>query len=203
MIVVYYINRFIKKIRFKAILFFNNIFKYIVLYGNNVHFGKRLITNGMPNIDVWRYGTFIIGDDLQLNNGERFNMIGRQQKCNFVVMHNAELVIGNGVGMSSTTIVCSTKVIVGDFVKIGGNTVIYDTDFHSLDKDSRKNKVTDIPKKSPIIIGNNVFIGAHCTILKGVYIGENSIIGAGSVITKNIPPNEIWAGNPAKFIKNT
>jgi acetyltransferase-like isoleucine patch superfamily enzyme len=165
MIVVYYINRFIKKIRFKAILFFNNIFKYIVLYGNNVHFGKRLITNGMPNIDVWRYGTFIIGDDLQLNNGERFNMIGRQQKCNFVVMHNAELVIGNGVGMSSTTIVCSTKVIVGDFVKIGGNTVIFDTDFHSLDKDSRKNKVTDIPKKSPIIIGNNVFIGAHCTIL--------------------------------------
>lgn len=201
MILVYYINRIIKKFSFKVILFFSNILKYIVLYGNNVHFGQGLITNGIPNIDVWRYGTFIIGDDLQLNNGERFNMIGRQQKCNFVVMHNAELVIGNGVGMSSTTIVCSTKVIVGDYVKIGGNTVIYDTDFHSLDKDLRRNKLTDIPKKDPIIIGNNVFIGAHCTILKGVNIGENSILGAGSVVTKNIPPNEIWAGNPAKFIK--
>lgn len=177
--------------------------KYVILYGNNVQFGKRIRTSGIPNIDVWRHGTFIIGDDFQLNNGERFNMIGRQQKCNFVVMHNAKLLIGNNVGMSSTTIVCSTEVTVGDNVKIGGNTVLYDTDFHSLDKDLRKNKVTDISKKSPIIIRNNVFIGAHCTILKGVDIGENSIIGAGSVVTKNIPPNEIWAGNPAKFIKNT
>lgn len=202
MTLVYFINRIIKKGSTLLILFFNNLFKYIILYGNNVNFGKRLITNGIPNIDVWRRGTFIIGDDLQLNNGERFNRIGRQQKCNFVVMHNAELIIGNSVGMSSTTIVCSNKVIIGDNVKIGGNTVLYDTDFHSLDKDLRKNKQTDIPKKKPIIIGNNVFIGAHCTILKGVNIGENSILGAGSVITKNIPPNEIWAGNPAKFIKN-
>lgn len=201
MILVYFMNRFLKKISFIVILFFCNIFKYIVLYGNNVHFGKGLITKGIPNIDVWRHGIFIIGDDLQLNNGERFNMIGRQQKCNFVVMHNAELIIGNGVGISSTTIVCSIKVIVGDYVKIGGNTVIYDTDFHSLNKDFRANKLTDIPKKKPVIISKNVFIGAHSTILKGVFIGENSIVGAGSVVTKNIPPNEIWAGNPAKLIK--
>ena len=52
-----------------------------------------------------------------------------------------------------------------------------------------------------MIIEDNVFIGAHSTILKGVTIGQNSIIGACSVVTKNIPPNEIWAGNPAKFIK--
>ena len=52
-----------------------------------------------------------------------------------------------------------------------------------------------------MIIKDNVFIGARCLILKGVVVGENSIIGAGSVVTKNIPDNEIWAGNPAKFIK--
>jgi len=53
-----------------------------------------------------------------------------------------------------------------------------------------------------VIIENNVFIGAHSTILKGVRIGENSIIGACSVVTKSIPRNEIWGGNPAKFIRN-
>jgi acetyltransferase-like isoleucine patch superfamily enzyme len=55
--------------------------------------------------------------------------------------------------------------------------------------------------KLKVIIEDNVFIGAHSTILKGVTIGKNSVIGACSVVTKNIPPNEIWAGNPAKFIK--
>jgi acetyltransferase-like isoleucine patch superfamily enzyme len=57
-------------------------------------------------------------------------------------------------------------------------------------------------KKRPVVINDNVFIGAHSTILKGVTIGKNSVIGACSVITKDIPDNEIWAGNPAKFIKS-
>lgn len=53
----------------------------------------------------------------------------------------------------------------------------------------------------PVIIGDNVFIGAHSTILKGVTVGNNSIVGACSVVTRSIPENEIWGGNPAKFIK--
>ena len=56
--------------------------------------------------------------------------------------------------------------------------------------------------EKPVIIENSVFIGAQSIILKGVTIGKNSIIGAGSVVTKNVPANQIWAGNPARFIKN-
>jgi acetyltransferase-like isoleucine patch superfamily enzyme len=52
----------------------------------------------------------------------------------------------------------------------------------------------------PVTIGNNVFIGAHSTILKGVTIGDKAIIGAGSVVAKSVPAGEIWAGNPARFI---
>ena len=66
----------------------------------------------------------------------------------------------------------------------------------------RQNPQTDKPSTKPVIIKQNVFIGAHSTILKGVTIGENSIIGACSVVTKNIPDNEVWAGNPAKYIKH-
>lgn len=51
-------------------------------------------------------------------------------------------------------------------------------------------------------IKDNAFIGAHSIILKGVTIGEKSIIGAGSVVARDVPDGEIWAGNPAKFIKN-
>ena len=56
--------------------------------------------------------------------------------------------------------------------------------------------------EKPVVIGNDVFIGAKSIILKGVIIGENSVIGAGSVVTKSVPANQIWAGNPAKFIRN-
>jgi acetyltransferase-like isoleucine patch superfamily enzyme len=115
----------------------------------------------------------------------------------------AHLSIGKNVGISSTGIVCHHKITIGDNVRIGGNTVIYDTDFHSLNKTHRLNGKLDKEhtKTKPIIIKNNVFIGAHSTILKGVEIGENSIVGACSVVVKNIPDNEIWAGNPAKKIR--
>lgn len=83
-----------------------------------------------------------------------------------------------------------------------GGTCVYTTDFHSLDPKVRQtNRDLKERKSAPVIIEENVFIGAHCTILKGVTIGKNSIIGAGSVVTKSVPANEIWAGNPAKFIR--
>ena len=53
----------------------------------------------------------------------------------------------------------------------------------------------------PVVIKDGAFIGAHTIVLKGVTIGERSIVGAGSVVTRSIPDYEIWAGNPAKFIK--
>jgi acetyltransferase-like isoleucine patch superfamily enzyme len=101
------------------------------------------------------------------------------------------------------SIVCQKKITIGDNVKIGANTCIYDTDFHSLNSNHRLDSKLDSENtiKKEIFIDDNVFIGAHSTILKGVRIGKNSIVGACSVVTKNIPENEIWAGNPAKFVR--
>ena len=86
---------------------------------------------------------------------------------------------------------------------VGGGTCIYDTDFHSINSYDRR--ITKIDKKNAskeaVNIEDNVFIGAHTTILKGVKIGKNSIIGSCSLVSKEIPPNEVWGGNPSKFIK--
>lgn len=80
--------------------------------------------------------------------------------------------------------------------------MILDTDFHSLDWRDRADG-TDIQKRKikPVVIGDYVFIGMNSIILKGTTIGEKSVIGAGSVVSSNIPASEIWAGNPARFIK--
>ena len=66
-----------------------------------------------------------------------------------------------------------------------------------MDKTRDKNEA----KKAKVTIGNNVFIGSHSTILKGVIIGDNAVVGACSLVSKDIPANEIWGGNPITFIK--
>ncbi len=92
--------------------------------------------------------------------------------------------------------VCPVKI--GDHTLIGPGSHIY-TACHSLDIQERKD---DIEWGKPVTIGKNVWIGGNCSILPGVIIGDNAVIGAGSVVTKNIPANTIAAGNPCKVIRN-
>lgn len=168
---------------------------------NGADIKKGLSVLGILKIEVTRRGKLMIGENLSVNSGNNFNVIGRQQKTTFWV--EGKLTIGDNVGISATAIICNHQITIGNHVTIGGNTVIYDTDFHNMNPTIRNNKTIDKQSavKLPVVIEDNVFIGAHTTILKGVTIGENSVIGACSVVTKNIPQNEIWAGNPAKFIK--
>jgi len=190
----------IRKVKNLIIKQFYKPISIIIFYLNGVNIARGLACNGLPKVIVTRRGKMIIGENFRFNSGENHNIIGRQQKCIFWV--DGILSIGNNVGMSSTAIICKDNINIGNNVVIGGNVVFYDTDFHSLDPNLRNSPLDQSnAKKSPIIIEDNVFIGAHSTILKGVTIGENSIVGACSVVTKNIPANEIWGGNPARFIK--
>jgi acetyltransferase-like isoleucine patch superfamily enzyme len=196
-----YIYKAIRKIKILIFKFFGLYLSKLLFKFNGVKLGKSFTSNGLPIISV--NGTMKIGKGFKVNNGKRFNQIGRQQQCMLIVSKGAVLEIGDNVGISSTAIICQKKIQIGNNVKIGGNTVIYDTDFHSLDYRERcriPEEKKNISKKA-VIIEDNAFIGAHSTILKGVHIGKNAIIGACSVVTKDVPPNQIWAGNPAKFIR--
>lgn len=173
----------------------------IVFNGNTVSYSS-FHTNGIPYVMVARGGTFSIGKNFAMNNGIKGNPIGCYERCTFFVDKGAEIVIGAHVGISQTALISHCSIRIGNNVKIGGGTCVYTTDFHSLDPIIRASSEDQKHRKSaPVTIEHDVFIGARCIILKGVTIGENSIVGAGSVVTKSIPANEIWAGNPAKFIR--
>ena len=141
-----------------------------------------------------------IGDKTRIISGIR-NNVGRSNKTVFETGQTGEILIGNNVGISNCTMISQNCIQIDNQVYIGGGTRIYDNDFHSIDIKTRIDNPTQIPS-AKIHIMSGVFIGGHCTILKGVTIGENSVIGSNSLVTKNIPENEIWGGVPAKKIKN-
>ncbi|PST84764.1 acyltransferase [Pedobacter yulinensis] len=192
--------RKIKRILFKTV---QSAVTRIKLAGNGVQFGRALVSNGIPNIDIANGGTISIGNQFRMNNGENYNMIGRQQPCFFIVTSTGNIKIGDNVGISGTAFFSSLSIEIGDNVKIGGNTVIYDSDFHSLHFLHRRDRKLDVKYtvSRAVKIEDDVFIGAHTTILKGVTIGNRAIVGAGSVVVKDVPAGEIWAGNPARFIR--
>lgn len=167
---------------------------------NGVKF-NGLKCQGIPYLNI--NGIFEIGNNFKLNSTISSNPIGRNFRSQFFVGKKGVLKIGNNFGGSSIAIVCKKSIEIGDNVLIGGGTVIYDNDFHSIKHKDRLNRSDDIANivSKKITIGNNVFIGAHTIILKGVEIGDNAVIGSGSVVSKNVPSNEVWAGNPAKRIK--
>lgn len=171
--------------------------------GNNVRYSD-FKTNGIPYISVAKGGEMTIGSNFCMNNGMDGNPIGCNQPCTFFVDTNCKIVIGDNVGISQASLLSYDLITIGNNVKIGGGTHIYTTDFHSLNPEYRCLSLEDFKhrKCASVTIKDNAFIGARCIILKGVTIGKNSIVGAGSVVTKSIPDNQIWAGNPARFIKD-
>jgi len=163
---------------------------------------RTLFTSGIPLIDVNEDSEFSIGENAVIINDAKTATLGKNNRCKFVVYKGAKLKIGDKIGMSNITIVASKSVTLGNNILIGGGVTIVDTDFHSMDYTHwhTENDFTNMVCK-PVFIGDNVFIGMNSIILKGVTIGDGAIIAAGSVVTKNIDKNEIWGGNPAKFIK--
>ena len=95
------------------------------------------------------------------------------------------------------TILDNGGVTIGDDVMFAPNVSLY-TVGHPVDPDLRRE---GWEQAEPIVIGNNVWIGGSAVILGGVFIGENSVIAAGSVVTKDVPPNSLVAGVPAKVIR--
>jgi acetyltransferase-like isoleucine patch superfamily enzyme len=154
-------------------------------------------------LKLYNGAKLIIGDNFTLFSGESINPIGKNIKGCIFLDRGATLSIGHHVGMSSPTIWCSNNIQLHDHVRLGGMVTILDTDCHSLNYiDRHKNNDDYLNTKSkPVIIEEDVLVGAYTIILKGSHIGARTIIGAGSVVSGIIPSDCIAAGNPCKVIR--
>lgn len=169
---------------------------------HKVNIGNQVKLNGACYFSTAAGGNIKIGDNVIINSGERYNRIGGDTRTIMQTLGEGVIEVGNYVGISNAAIIARNRVIIEDHVLIGGGVKIYDNDFHSLAAEIRKSPSdqNNISSK-PVLIKTGAFVGAHSIILKGVTIGKNSIIGAGSVVTHDVPDDEVWGGNPARKIK--
>ena len=110
---------------------------------------------------------------------------------------NGEIKIGKYCLITpGVRIMAAESILIGDACMIAHGVYISDADWHGI-----YDRAEPVGNTKPVILEDNVWIGDSAIICKGVTIGKNSIIGAGAVVTKNVPPNSIFAGNPAKLVK--
>lgn len=162
--------------------------------------GKNSNCGSFPKLQGCEYieigDNFRGGNNLSLECWDSYRHSDKQ--------YTPKLIIGNNITFTSDTqISCLDKVVIGDNCLFGRYVYISDNshgknDYSDLDTPPLERELSS---KGPVIIGKNVWIGRCSTILSGVTIGDNAIIGANSVVNKDVPSNVIVAGVPAKIVK--
>lgn len=147
--------------------------RHLVIFGCNIHIGD--------------YAQIIAAPD----NAIRFTTWPSKQRSGQIRIGNYCL-ISPGVRISS-----AQSISIGDNCMFAANVYISDSDWHGI-----YNRIRPFRCTKPVVLENNVWLGESVIVNKGVRIGENSVVGAGSVVTKDIPANSIAAGNPARVIKS-
>ena len=156
---------------------------------------------GLPIIQRHRHSHIRIGQGMNLRSAPMSNPLGPNHPVIISTRRpGASLTIGDDFGMTGGSLVCDERITIGSRVWVGANAVIADTDFHPLDAALRRVQPL-AAKTAPIAIADDVFMGMNALILKGVHIGEGAVIAAGSVVSRDVPPRTVAAGNPAQIIR--
>ncbi|MGA2247304.1 MAG: acyltransferase [Verrucomicrobiota bacterium] len=167
-----------------------------VSQGVRWRYGWRL--SGRPIFRQQEGGRILIGVRFSARSKNKGNSIGVFQPVILTARGPGVLEIGDDVGVSGCSITAWRQVVIGNRVLIGAGALILDNDAHPLHPDDRLRNAS--PRTAAVRIADDVFIGARAIILKGVSIGQGAVIGAGSVVTSDVPAFMIAAGNPARVV---
>lgn len=179
----------------------SNWFK-LFMKATKVKYGEKLLLHGVPVIFNKSGAKLTIGDNVTIKSSFISNLVGLYQRTIIVTRTpEAEICIGNKVGISGATIYARKSITIGENTHIGGNTKILDNDFHPLEIEARNKDIKEKISTRPIVIGKNCFIGCNSLILKGTILGDGCVVGAGAVVSGTFEENCVIAGNPARVIK--
>jgi maltose O-acetyltransferase len=175
-----------KTLAIKLSLFIKTWFK--LLYGNRIRFGKKTIIN--HRFSFKGKGKLIIGNNV--------NLWAHKEKNEFITLSKGALIeIGDGCRLNGLSVQCREHVSIGRDCLIG-SALVLDTDYHSVHFEKRNDP--DYIRNSPVFIKDRVWLAGQTAVLKGVTVGEEAVVGFRAVVTKDIAPKTIVAGNPAREV---
>ncbi len=170
-----------------------------VVWGEGAYFETAQIFRHVKSADP---RAVVLGDHVSCYAG-----------CSFSIGPKGRCTVGDYTLLNGALIMAEERIEIGSYCLISWNVGIADSDFHPVDPAARRQDAMalapfakDRPPRpeirtKPVIIRDNVWIGMGAVILKGVTIGENSVVAAGAIVTRDVPPNTVVAGNPAQIVK--
>ena len=170
--------------------FFRRLFWKIMLRADGGQIGK--------NFSCYSHVVFMQNTPGSIRIGDNFRVL---RNCTLNTIENGQLEIGNNVYIGESTLISAySHIRIGNYVVMGQQNIIADL-AHGFDR-------LDVPIRlqpwigKPITIEDDVWIASNCVILPGVTVGKGSVIGAGSVVTKDVVPYSVMVGNPARLLKS-
>lgn len=180
----------------------NFILRQFFSLRRNITIHPTAYLRGTPIITVYKSARLSIGNETLINSHNHLYHANMHTRTKLIAdKAGARIIIGKNTRIHGTCIHAREKVVVGDRCLIAANTQIMDCNGHDLSFNHPEARINTTGNTKPVIIEDDVWIGLGVIILPGVRIGRGSVVGAGSVVTKNIPPMSIAAGNPAVVVK--
>lgn len=182
-------------------LFLLKLYSHLIrcLLPQQFFFGKGCFILGKPTAKLCRGSRINVGDHVTLISHPRFNPLVESPIAFRTLESSAVIELAPHVGISGCRLVCCNRISIGEYTIIGPGTLIYDSEGHSYSPETGW-QGRSARSGRPITIGKKCFIGARCIILSGVSIGDNCVISAGTVVTRDIPAGHKASGNPAAFV---
>ncbi|WP_072001986.1 acyltransferase [Siccibacter colletis] len=174
---------------------------YIFYYklSSNIKLGAKVNFNGKPDLSIGKGCSLKIGHDTLINSSNKYYHVNMFTPVKiFAEREGTEISIGHSTRIHGACIHASKGINIGDRCLIAANVQIFDFNGHAASFDNVEDRINTTSEGKVIIIEDDVWIGTGAIILPGVRIGKGSIIGAGSVVTKDIPSYCVASGNPAK-----
>jgi tetrahydrodipicolinate N-acetyltransferase len=190
--------------------FYGGVLRHRVLSRRAIWVGSPTVLDGAGRVAVSAGGALRVGlgpfgltsehdrSIIRVRPGARFAVHGvvSLQRGVRIVVDAGELSIGPGTNVNGLT-----KILVAESVRIGSGCTlswdvqVLDNDFHAITVDGEQR-----PAKAPVVIGDRVWVGTRAIVLKGVTIGDGAIVAAGAVVTRDVAPNAVVAGSPARVV---
>lgn len=164
--------------------------KYRLLRGDRVVFGPGFQAN--RKLVIKGPGRVVFGANVNAWAHEERNVI-------ITYGRDVTIAIGANVRLNGVGLMAKRGITIGDDC-ILGSTLLVDTDFHSLRRDRATNPHAPVVS-APIVVADNVWLAGQTVVLKGVTIGANSVVGFRAVVTRDVPPDVVVAGNPARVVR--